>query len=85
MATRKIYYNESDLSKNMAELEMYQNDKEELFIDLTHPETDEAQFVSLSKEDAIKLISELAFQFDLIDDELASPKMIWNGKNRAGV
>jgi hypothetical protein len=83
MASKKIYFNES--SENPVELEAHQNSKGELFINVSpFPDTHSSDvWLTLSKEDAIDLISDLAYDFDLIDEtEYLEGRIYWKGNTR---
>lgn len=82
MALSKTYYNDKD--ENSPHLTIHRNDKGDLFICLSpFPSHSEDVFLVLPPEDAKEIISELAFEFDLInDDPILDGKMIWEGASR---
>lgn len=80
MGSKKIYYTDKE---SESELQAYKNVNGELFISLTADTAmEEIQFIALDKEDAIALISELAFEFDLVNDDLEYPRPMWEGNPR---
>jgi hypothetical protein len=83
MANKKIYFNEN--ADNQTEFEAYRNKDGDLFINVSpFPGTHSSDvWLVLPKKDAIELISELAFDFDLIDDDIElEGKMMWQGNSR---
>jgi hypothetical protein len=83
MASKKIYFNESE--ENPVEFEAYKNMDDELFINVSpFPATHSSDiFLTLSEDDAKDLISELAFEFGLIDEsEELEGRLYWIGNSR---
>jgi len=81
MANKKVYFNETP-PYNTIEVEF----KKTLSCGLLVSFTNIGQRVSvetlLTTEDAIELISELAFQFDLVNDDPEYPRPMWEGNPR---
>jgi len=82
----KIISWETDLraSNDEIQLQIHKNSEGNLFVCLIpFPTHSSDEFIELSTEDAIDIISALAYQFNLIDDSLElQGKMMWNGKAR---
>jgi hypothetical protein len=82
MSTRKIYFTEEE---HESELEAFRNIDDNLFVCLSskgYPDLNN-RYIALHKKDAIALISELAFDFGLVDDNPEHEgKMIWQGNPR---
>ena len=83
--TKKIsYLTDLRASTEDMQLEIHENSEGNLFVCLIPFATHSSdEFIELSKEDAIDIISTLAFQFDLVDDsEESEGRLYWNGNTR---
>lgn len=80
MPYRKLYF--ENMEKQDVFLEIFRNNEGNLFISVGEDNMN-SPFICLSPKDAIQIISELAFAFDLIDDNIElEGKMMWKGDSR---
>jgi uncharacterized protein YlaN (UPF0358 family) len=70
MASRKVYYsNKKEDEDSMSNLEIYQNVDGNLFVALSQGRNDfDVQFVALPPEDAKEIITNLAREFNMLDE-----------------
>jgi len=82
MPSKRIYYPYG--GDQSPQLEIFRNTSKNLFICLSPYESHSSDvFIELPISDAIEIITDLAFSFDLIDDDpKLKGKMIWRGKSR---
>ncbi len=82
MGNKKVYFSDES-EDNFPQLQMFKNTKDELFICISEFDTHSTDIsLCLSKDDAIALISELAYQFDLVNDDIEYPRPMWEGNPR---
>jgi hypothetical protein len=80
MGTKKVYF-EDGKEEEFPQLTMHRNKDGNLFVGISEFETHSTDLcLCLSEEDAITLISELAWQFNLVDDQsMDSGHYFWQG------
>jgi hypothetical protein len=79
MATRKVYFNDTT---PFMEVEFKKIITDSLCMTISNTNTKQRLSVCLSKKDAVALISELAFQFSLVNDDMEYPRPMWEGNPR---
>lgn len=83
MGTKKVYF-EDGKETDFPQLEIHKNRDGNLFVGISEFETHSTDlYLCLSEADAIKLISELAWQFGLVDDQsMDSGHYFWQGETQ---